>query len=126
MPYFKWKGIDLSGTVKKGTVRAASAQLLDQQLLQNDIALLTVRQINHWSVFNPITPSLKGAFFRQLSLLLDSGIFLDQGLSLVQQQIIHKPFREIIDDIQIDVAHGLSLSDALAKYPAVFDSITLS
>jgi len=126
VPYFKWRGIDLSGTVQKGTSRAASAQLLDQQLLHNDIALLSVQQLNNWSMFNPITVAQKVSFFRQLSMLLDSGIFLNEALELTKQQIIHKPFKEIVDDIQSDVANGLSLTDSLAKYPMVFNSITIA
>ena len=123
MPYFKWKGITLEGILEKDCSRSGSRALLEQELLQRDIALLAVQQINHWSFFNPIKYEHKITFFRHLALLLDAGIFLDQALSLVRLHITHKPFGELIEDTQQYVAQGLSLSYGLAQYPAVFDLI---
>lgn len=126
VPYFKWEGISLLGTIQRGCSRVGSKLLLEQELLQQDIALLWTEQINHWSIFNPITNNHKITFFRHLSVLLDAGIFLDQALPLVRLHIAHKPFGELIEDIQLYVSQGLTLSHGLSQYSTVFDSINLA
>jgi len=125
VPYFKWRAIDLSGNIIKGTTRALSVQELDKQLHEHDVALLHAKRYHHWSFFYPITTKLKITFFHHCALLLEAGIFLDDALMLMQQQCHHKAFRDVIDDIHTSIARGTSLAEALALYPSLFDATTL-
>lgn len=122
MPYFKWKGIDLTGCTQRGTMRARSEHHVYRALLNNDIALLRSSIKHKRRILNA---SSKADFFRQLALLIDSGVFLDQALLLLQEQVKKNRAHEMFDDIIADVHEGHSLSEACKKYPYEFDSLTI-
>jgi type IV pilus assembly protein PilC len=58
---------------------------------------------------------MQAAFFKQLSLLVDSGVYVDKALEMIAQQINHRSFRELIEDASQEVQHGSSLADALGQ-----------
>ncbi|MEX0939960.1 MAG: type II secretion system F family protein [Candidatus Babeliales bacterium] len=126
MPYFKWRGINLKGKIVKGIVRTSSVQELDQQLFENEVALLGHKQIEMSSVLRPITATMKAHSFKHMALLLESGVFLDHALEIICAHNNHRAFKEILEDIHYDVSRGLTMADACAKFPTIFDSITLS
>ncbi len=66
---------------------------------------------------------VKLIFFRQLSVILKSGVPLSQGLDLLSENITNKPFAVCIKDISSDLGSGVDLSTALLKYSRVFDPI---
>ncbi len=125
MPYFNWKGIDLTGTIRTGTERVRSAEHLDATLLNNDIALLQAHQLKASSLFRPISKSLRTDFFKQLALLLQANIFLDYALALLQQQIRNQSFGRVIEDINEEIKCGGTLSQAISRYPDLFDQVTI-
>lgn len=126
MPYFKWRTINLHGKLHKGFGRFLSLQDLERYMLNKDCAILDAHQVDHWSLLRPISDKDKDEFFRHVALLLQSGVFLDQALTLVQKQISNKKLAEIIEDLSLAVTRGYSFADALRLYPTLFDSITLT
>ena len=68
--------------------------------------------------------NLKLIFFRQLSVILESGVTLSQGLELLAENIPNKQFGICIQKIATDLSTGLDLSLALKEYPRIFDQIT--
>ena len=62
-------------------------------------------------------------FFRQLSVILQSGLPLAQGLELLSENVTNKNFGECILDIAQELNAGNELSTALRKYPKVFKPI---
>ena len=64
-------------------------------------------------------------FFRQLSILLDSGIFLDQALELLVHQINNKTLKALIEDCVISLHHGIRLSQAIKDHAYFFDILTV-
>ena len=64
-------------------------------------------------------------FFRQLSVILQSGISLSQGLELLSENITNKPFSECIKNIASNLSSGSDLSYSLQEYPRVFDPIVV-
>ena len=61
-------------------------------------------------------------FFRQLSVILQSGVPLAQGLDLLSENV-NKKFSKCIDNISKDLGSGLDLSIAFQNYPRIFDPI---
>ncbi len=64
-------------------------------------------------------------FFRQLSVILKSGVPLAQGLELLSENVTNKKFGECILDISTELSAGNDLSTALRKYPKVFKPIMI-
>ena len=62
-------------------------------------------------------------FSKQLATLLDSGMGLLPGLQFLHRQCKSKPFKEILGDVNEEVANGNPLSEALGKYPKAFPTL---
>ncbi len=62
-------------------------------------------------------------FFRQLSVVLQSGVPLAQGLELLSENVTNKNFGDCIYDISKELSAGNDLSSSLKKYPKVFKPI---
>jgi len=66
---------------------------------------------------------IKLIFFRQLSVILQSGVPLSQGLILLSENISEKKFAACIEDIASQLNSGRDLSLAFREYPKIFDPI---
>jgi len=62
-------------------------------------------------------------FTVQLAVMVRAGINLRLALDGIAEQTKNAKFRRIIQQIRMDVESGLSFSDAIAKYPKLFDSL---
>lgn len=65
-------------------------------------------------------------FTRQMAAMLSSGMPIVQTLEALQQQTEHKVFKTVIDGVRAQIEGGASLSDALRKYPDVFEELYVS
>jgi type IV pilus assembly protein PilC len=62
-------------------------------------------------------------FARNLSTTLYSGVTLLRSLEILSSQTESFKFEKILQDISKNVKEGLSLSEAVAKYPVVFSTL---
>lgn len=62
-------------------------------------------------------------FARQLAVLLSSGVTLLRALEIVSNQTSSKKFHAMLCDITQNVKDGLSLTEAVQKYPRTFSSL---
>ncbi len=65
-------------------------------------------------------------FTTQLSVMLDSGVVLSDALSSISDQIHPGTFKSIISNIACSIESGDSFSEALIKYPKVFNTMFIS
>ena len=61
--------------------------------------------------------------YRQLAMLLESGIDIVASLELLQEQAANHALKRVLDDVISDLRTGLQLSKALSKHPHVFSPI---
>ena len=64
-------------------------------------------------------------FFRQLSVILQSGVPLAQGLFLLSENMTNKKFALCVQNIGEQLNAGEELSSSLNKYPRIFAPITV-
>ena len=64
-------------------------------------------------------------FFRQMSVMLRSGVPLSQGLELLAENMTNKKFGACIFDISKKLNSGEDLSSCLSSYPRIFAPITV-
>src|SRR3990167_7862632 len=62
-------------------------------------------------------------FTRQLSTMISAGVSLTRALSTMQSQTESKYFKEVVGNVTKDIEGGVSLGDALEKYPNIFSDI---
>jgi type IV pilus assembly protein PilC len=62
----------------------------------------------------------------QLSVMLDSGVVLSEGISSIAEQMKSGEFRRVIEDVAERLRNGESFSAALSIYPRIFSSMYVS
>jgi len=125
MAYFKWRGIDINGIVRAGKTFARTEKDLDSLLYEREIALLSCSSIRPFLATRSIALDAKIHFFRQLAVLLDSGVMLPEALQVLASLTTNKRLQGIVYTVVADVQEGVPFSQALGRYPKIFDFLTL-
>jgi type IV pilus assembly protein PilC len=76
--------------------------------------------------FNRIPQREKAFFVRQLSIMISSGISIASALNLISQQTTNKQMRAMLRVMTKDIESGHPFSVAAARFPELFDPITLA
>ncbi len=62
-------------------------------------------------------------FYRQMALLIESGLNIVTSLELLENQATNRIFKRVLGEIVSDVRSGSQLSAALTKHPEIFSQI---
>jgi type IV pilus assembly protein PilC len=89
--------------------------------LKASLSLLNTEKL--LSRFSTIKPTEVVMFSRQLALLLESGTDIVTALDLLQDQIINKTLKKIVEEVASDIRSGTSLSKAMSKHPRAFSAM---
>jgi type IV pilus assembly protein PilC len=73
-----------------------------------------------------IKPKDKAVFARQFATMIQSGLAVLRALYVLEEQTENPRFKKIIGSVRSDVESGMSLSDAMERYPAAFDRLYVS
>lgn len=65
-------------------------------------------------------------FIWQLASLIRSSVPILRALSLIARQTKNKNLKAIVDDLELQIKQGALLSEAMQKYPSVFNNMTVS
>lgn len=72
---------------------------------------------------SPIKPTEIILFYRQMALLVESGLNIVTALELLENQAGNRIFKRVLGEIIADVRAGSQLSNALSKHPKIFSQI---
>jgi type IV pilus assembly protein PilC len=136
MPNFTYRGVTAGGGRVRAEItapdeRAAARQLRSQGIVVQNIAVK--RAAAGGLRFGDI-PGLQGllggvrgkdlsVFSRQFATMIAAGLPLVQCLQTLGMQMERKGFQDIIAKVWNDVEAGSTLSDALGRFPRVFDDL---
>ncbi len=129
MPVFLWEGQTRKGEKKKGEIEAANEAALRGILRRQGLTSITVKQkpkdLSEYLPFlkQKVKEKEVVIFARIFATMINAGLPLIQCLELLAQQEQNKTFAQIITAIKEDIEGGSTLSDALRKYPKVFDDL---
>ena len=129
MPVFLWEGKTRKDEVRKGEMEAVDDLALRGLLRRQGYKSIEVRKKPKDLI--EYLPFLQGGvkeksivvFCRIFSTMINAGLPLIQCLDLLAQQEQNKIFAKILKAIKDDIEGGTSLTDALKKYPKVFDDL---
>ncbi|MFA6528428.1 MAG: type II secretion system F family protein [Candidatus Gracilibacteria bacterium] len=63
----------------------------------------------------------KSYFFHLMAVMLDAGIPILKTLQILRNKVESPHFRRVINTLAYDVEHGKKLSEAMSKFPSIFD-----
>jgi type IV pilus assembly protein PilC len=136
MPNFTYRGITAGGGQVRAEItapdeRAAARQLRSQGIVVQNIA---VKRAAAGGINLADLPGLKAfvggvrgkdisVFSRQFATMIAAGLPLVQCLQTLGMQMERKGFQDIIAKVAYEVESGSTLSDALGRFPRVFDEL---
>ncbi len=152
MPSFQYEAMNESGKPQKGTINAASsedaiARIRNQGLFPTSVREQKVKKQAAKSgapgratgaaggggggtskrkktfVIGKAKPKELTNFTRQFSTLQDAGLPILRSLQILDLQQKAGVMKNVLGEIQEDVAAGMTLSDAMAKQPKAFDRL---
>ncbi len=128
MPVFQYKAMSASGGVVQDELEAPNPAAVAEKLESLGYIPLNIsRKKGGSSKLFEKKPRVKDndiiVFTRQLVTLLKAGVPLLSALEALSEQTDNPVMREVIGKIYIDIESGISLSEALAKHPTVFEDM---
>ena len=129
MPIYTWVAETKKGKVIKGELEAADEKAAGLQLKRRSLTVKKIKPkpkdiFENVSFMQPkVTNKDIVIFTRQFSTMIDAGLPLIQGLTILAEQAENKTFRDVLKEIVSDVEGGASLAEAMGKHPQVFDRL---
>ena len=65
-------------------------------------------------------------FFQQMATCYKLGVHLTRAFDIIRASCPHKTFQKILGNIEEEIKHGSKIHVCLARYPKIFDDVTLS
>lgn len=120
-----------SGEIVKGKLQALKEESVSEMLAVAGYRLINLRPYvpfmsggKFTAGLFPVKPQEVIMLFRQLALLLESGVNIATALELLQDQISNRTLKKVVIEATSDIRAGIQLSAAMAKHPDVFSSMS--
>jgi type IV pilus assembly protein PilC len=131
MPEFQYLAIRAGeNKITKGVADRPNLQAFENDAIDRRLAVLKVkrkREEEEGSVKRVRVPlKVKIHFFQQMAICYKLQVHLARAFDLIQESCAHKAFRNILGDIKQEIENGGKINAAIAKYPRIFDPITLA
>jgi type IV pilus assembly protein PilC len=135
MPVFTYKVRDATGKMILSTMEAESSKTVRDKLREKNLLIVSITEpktgLNQDIKIPGLGDGLPGLkpvaiFSRQMATMIDAGLPLVQSLAILARQVDHKGLQKILRDVRVDVEGGLPFSDAISKYPKVFNRLYLN
>jgi type IV pilus assembly protein PilC len=134
---FTYKVRDSQGRIQESLAQADSSAILRARLTSRGLDVIEISAkapgVNFrelWDKANGLfeTVALKDmvVFSRQFAAMVSAGVAMLRTLTIIVDQCQNKKMKHTLDEVRKSVEAGLSLSDAMAKHPAVFDKLYVS
>jgi type IV pilus assembly protein PilC len=131
MPSFKYKARNNMGKVTEGIIDAENEAGVAAALRQKRLEFVSASPAGGLSSFlgaltkkgGKVTTKDIVVFSRQFSTMVNAGLPILQGLTIVAEQAENPDFRAVMTKVRDDISNGVPLSDAMAKYPKVFTTL---
>ncbi len=129
MPVYIWEYRNKSGMKIKDEIEAKDEKTALMLLRRRNITPTKIREkpkdlFENIAFFQPkVTTKDVVIFTRQLSTMIDAGLPLVQCLDILSSQQENPTFKKILREVKNEVESGLTLAEALRKYPKQFDKL---
>jgi type IV pilus assembly protein PilC len=129
MSTFAFRAIDVAGIPTRGEIEADDKQVVASQLRSRGLTVLDIEEQKPTDVgdilgrFKKVKAEELTVATRQLSTMVSSGMTLLRAFYVLEEQTENDKLRDAFTAVRKDVEAGLSLSQALARHPDVFNEL---
>lgn len=132
MSTFFYRAIGTNGKVQTGTVAGDDGRMAARELQRQGLTPVYIgasKQVT-WSLNIPKWKSgrLQDVlhFTEETATLLNAGIPIDRGLSIVAEMTERPEFRGVVNEVLRSIRSGKSFAESLAEHPAYFSELYIS
>ena len=131
MARFKYEGRDRK-KIRTGIAVANNRRDAVAKLREEGIRVIDIREVpttvlqKDIVIGNPVKRDQFIMFLRQFSTLMRAGVTIVDSIHILSQQVESKALRKALSEIAEELRKGNSLSDSLAKYPKIFEPLTIN
>jgi type IV pilus assembly protein PilC len=119
-----------AGEIVKGKLTAPSEDAIAEMMGYAGYRLINLRPYvpflsagKFMAQLFPVKPNDVILLFRQLALLLESGINIVTALDLLREQISNRSLKKVVEEVIADIRGGNQLSTAMGRHPEVFNAM---
>lgn len=131
MATFAYTAVDPSGKTIKGKIEAESQQTVMTRLRERGYLITDLAEKKSLSSvlggksFGQGKVKLEAltVFTRQLATMINAGIGIIRCLDILESQLRDSSLKPVLNQTMRDVKNGMSLTDAFAKHPNVFNKL---
>ncbi len=128
MSTFAYKALDPTGTTIQGEIEAEDKVAVASQLRSRGLIVVDIDERSGGSGdlferFKKVKPDELTIATRQFSTMVSSGMSMLRALYVLEEQQDNPKLKDAFSHIRKDVEAGLSLSDALARHPDIFNEL---
>jgi type IV pilus assembly protein PilC len=132
--HFKFKAVRKNGERYEGVREATDKFSLYADLKIDEETLITAQEIGQkkfffkkfLEIFNRIPMHQRIVFAKNLGTMVGAGLSIAKSLSVIENQVKNKKFKNIISSISTEIRKGKTLSEATKMYPDTFSNIFTS
>jgi type IV pilus assembly protein PilC len=121
-----------SGEMVKGRLSAIKEESVAETLAYAGYRLINLKPYVPFfssgkmtSQLFPVKPGEVIMIYRQLALLLESGVNIAMALELLQDQISNRTLKKVMAEVTTDIRAGNQLSVAMGRHPDVFSVMSI-
>ncbi len=134
MPVYEYKARDRGGKLITATMEAASQRDVASLLREKGYFISEIKapktglnadiKLPKWLDIGS-KPNLRDVtiFSRQFATVINAGLPIVQSLAILERQTDKQGFKDALKKVREDVETGLPLSEALAKFPGIFNRL---
>jgi len=132
MSTFFYRAVAANGKIQTGTVAGDDGRMAARELQRQGLTPVYIgasKQVA-WSLN---MPKWKGGrlqdvlhFTEETATLLNAGIPIDRGLSIVAEMTEHPEFRGVVNEVLRSIRSGKSFAESLGEHPAYFSELYIS
>lgn len=123
---FLYKTKDTEGNEHSGSVESADAHAAAAILRKKGLIIIALspksppmnKMLSRF--FNKVGFTEIVIFTRQLATMVSSGLVLSEAIDILEEQQTNKTFNKALNDISQNIKGGITLAQAMGKYPDIF------
>ena len=134
MPVFTYKAVDSHGARTSGTVSAQTRSAALEEVVRKGLVPVAMAEQQTaeavrsrlFSSGRRVPQTAVEAFHRELANLLTAGVSMIRALSILRREATHPAARKQWAVVHDDVAGGMSLADAMNRWPRSFPAVYIA
>lgn len=132
MAEFLYKAKDIQGNNHEGSVKSPDVRSAASIIRKKGLIIISLESknapVNKFfdRFLNRVSFSELVIITRQLATMVSSGLVLSEAIDILEEQQTNKTLKKALTDISQDIKGGLTLAQALSRYPNIFPHLYIN